>query len=61
VAFLIVEMTRQIDNLTRLQLKLGDVIFIHQNHSSLAGDPAISVIVALDRRIELIVGSDRRQ
>ena len=61
VPFAILEMARQIDDLTRFEAKSGDVVGIEKNNTPFALDSAIAIAKVIDSRVELVMRTYSRQ
>ena len=52
-----VEVAGDVDRLFILQSAISHVFAVHENHAALIGDTAVTVVVAVDRGVELVVAA----
>ena len=52
------EITGQIDPITGAETEPADVVFVHENDMTAAGDAAVAIGLAIDGGVELVVAAD---
>ena len=60
VTLTILKMAGQIHDLARVKALFGNVVRVHQDHAPFALDPSVTVTKVVDRRVELVMRSNRR-